>query len=115
MTFLQTLRRFFHGVPRSVTFDNEKVLRTMKDGDTEVVYWDDLYAVEIITTNDGPWSEDVFFILKGETGGCAVPQGVLGADKLLLRLQELPGFRNDVVIEAMAATSNAVFVCWQRD
>lgn len=115
MGLIDQIRRFFRSVPRSVVFDEEKVVRTMSDGETEMVRWDELISVTVITTDEGPWSEDVFWILKSQDGGCAVPQGVTGAGELLKRLQELPGFKNEVFIEAMGSTRVASFLCWERD
>jgi hypothetical protein len=68
MSFVENIRKFFRRVPRSVTFDDEKIVRTMTNGETEVVRWDELLSVEITTTAGGPCSEDVFWILKGRTG-----------------------------------------------
>lgn len=114
MNIFETLRRLLRMVPRSVAFDEEQIVRTMSDGNTEVVRWDDLQSVSVITTSGGPWSEDVFWVLLGESGGCAIPQGVLGAKELLVKLQTLPGFKNEVFIQAMGSTSSAKFLCWER-
>ena len=84
------------------------------DGAVERVGWADLETVEIVTTSDGPFAPDVFWVLYGRDGGCAVPQGATGDGMLLERLQALPGFDNDAVIEAMSSTSNRRFLCWQR-
>ena len=98
-----------------VTFDAEKVVRTMPDGRVESLRWDDLQQVTIMTTSDGPMADDVFFMLHGKgQSGCAIPQGADGADALLQRLQQLPGFNNEAVIEAMSSTGDATFVCWKR-
>lgn len=114
MSFMERIRRLLWRVPRTVTFDGERVIRTLANGDIEAVRWEELQSVEVVTTGDGPWAEDVFWILKGSNGGCAVPQGVQGARELLERLQGLPGFRNEVFIAAMGSTGNARFVCWKR-
>jgi hypothetical protein len=84
------------------------------DGVTESVAWDDLRQVEIVTTDRGPLHPDVFWVLHGSKTGCAVPQGATGEPELLERLQRLPGFRNDVVIQAMGSAENRRFVCWQK-
>lgn len=114
MKFIDRIRVLLRCAPRTVVFDDEQVIRTMANGKTESVRWDELQSVAIVTTGDGPWAEDVFWVLKGKTGGCAVPQGVQGSTELLKRLQELPGFRNEALIEAMGSTSNARFICWER-
>jgi hypothetical protein len=100
-----------------VAFDDQGVTRTFVDGRTERVRWDELQTVLIVTTDEGPWSDDVFWMLVGADGrsGCAVPQGVEGSSELLERLQQLPGFDNAAVIQAMGSTENANFVCWRRE
>ena len=97
-----------------VTFDDDKVVRTLPDGRVETVRWDDLQQIAIMTTGEGPIADDVFFMLHGKQSGCAVPQSADGADALLARLQQLPGFNNAAVVEAMSATTDATFVCWKR-
>lgn len=83
-------------------------------GPTEQVAWDDLQRVEIMTTGDGPFQPDVFWMLLGTVGGCAVPQGATGDAALLERLGQLPGFDHEAVIRAMGSTEDAHFLCWQR-
>jgi hypothetical protein len=66
-------------------------------------------------TDEGPFVDDVFFLLLGNDGkGCCVPPGAEGSGPLLDRLQALPGFDNGKVIEAMGSTGNARFVCWRK-
>ncbi len=101
------------GVDR-ITFDNRIVTRTMPDGRTESVRWDQLKEVGILTTDEGPLVDDMFWLLLGDRGGCAIPSESTGMKELLIRLQKLPGFDNETVIKAMGSTSNAKFVCWKR-
>jgi len=102
--------------PDRIVITDDSVTRLRPDGVQEAVRWDDLVEVGIVTTDEGPWSEDVFWILMASDRktGCAVPQGAEGADKLLEALQKLPGFDNGAVIKAMGSTSNARFVCWRK-
>lgn len=93
--------------------DERGVRRPLGDGRCEAVTWDDLQKVEIITTSDGPLAEDFFYLLHGSDGtGCAIPEE--GAQALLERLQQLPGFDNEAVILACQSTEEARFVCWVR-
>lgn len=84
------------------------------DGTTQSVAWSDLTSVEIITTDGGPWAADVFWILEGGNRRCVIPQGATGEDALLVRLQTLPDFDSEAVINAMGSTSNERFPCWHR-
>jgi hypothetical protein len=97
-----------------VSFDERGVACHRRDGSTESVEWDDLHAVEIMTTDQGPFVDDVFFVLHGTHTGCVVPQEADGSNELFQRLQQLPGFDNKSVIEAMGSTDNARFLCWRR-
>ena len=99
----------------TVSFDETGVVRVMGDGRTEAVRWDELREVRIVTTDQGPFADDVFWLLVGEEGGCAVPSEAEGAKELLERLQQLPGFRNEAAIEAMSCTKDAEFLCWRRE
>ena len=85
------------------------------NGRIDVVEWQDLNSVEIVTTDKGPFLPDVFWVLNGARAKCVIPQGATGETELLNRLQKLPGFRNDALIEAMQSIDNATFLCWQRD
>jgi hypothetical protein len=98
----------------SVLFDTIGVTRTMPDGRTESILWDELQEVNIVTTDEGPAVDDVFWVLSGNGKGCAVPSESVGMKELLNRLQSLPGFNNAAVIQAMGSTQNAKFVCWKR-
>ncbi len=87
------------------------------DGTIEYVRWDALTQVVLITTDEGPFVEDVFWLLVGGPGedgrpsGAALPGGhVQGA--LLDRLLALPGFDHERFIGAMGSTANAEFLCW---
>lgn len=99
----------------SITIDDEGVRRQLADGTEESVTWEKLKEVAIRTTPEGPWKEDVFFLLVAEGGGgCAVPAGDPSADALMSRLQSLPDFDNDAFIEAMTTIEDGLFVVWQR-
>lgn len=97
-----------------VRLSDSGVVCERPDGTVERVGWADLQKVEIVTTGQGPFAPDVFWVLHGTHGGCAIPQGATGDRQLLERLQALPGFDNNAVIEAMSSTSDRRFLCWQR-
>jgi hypothetical protein len=98
-----------------VRIDDHGVRRELPGGTVEQVAWDDLLEAVVLTTGDGPFAEDVFFVLAGEGGtGCVVPQGAPESTQLLERLQRLPGFDNAALIRAMSSAQDATFVCWRR-
>lgn len=92
------------GVARTVGSINERIL------------WDDVDEIRIITTDGGPYAEDVFFaIVDGNQKGCLVPHDAAVRLKLLERLQaRFNGLNDEAVIKAMGSTSNATFLIWKR-
>ena len=84
------------------------------DGRTESVKWDDLQRVEILTTEDGPFAPDIFWVLHGSSDGCVIPWGATGEETLLERLRALPKFRNDVIVNATSLTTCNQLLCWER-
>jgi hypothetical protein len=98
-----------------VTFDDTAVRRVSPEGRVEQVTWENLAEVRIVTTGEGPFSEDVYWLLVGSDGtGVAVPSSS-ATDELVERLQALPGFDNEEMIRAMGSTDEGHFTCWQRE
>ena len=99
-----------------ITMDDEKVIYHRPDQTQDEVMWNDLTEVGILTTDEGPVLEDVYFMLVGSSRGkgCAIAQGAIGIEPLLAKLQSLPGFDNEALIKAMGCTSNNRFVCWKK-
>jgi hypothetical protein len=113
--WLKALRGRMHERPKAVvTFDDHGGSCRRPDGTVESVAWEDLRLVEIRTTDEGPFLEDVFLVLHATDGGCVVPQAAEGFLELIKRLQQWPGFDNTALISAMTCTDNASFVCWRR-
>jgi hypothetical protein len=83
---------------------------------TEQIRWDDVDEIRIITTDSGPYSEDVFFVFVDvEKKGCLVPHDAAAKYKLLEQLQSrFEGLDNAAVIKAMGSTSNADFLIWKK-
>lgn len=95
-----------------VVCDTAGVAYTEPGGTVHRVEWLELRVVELVTTDGGPFTEDVFWVLHGTGSPLVVPQSAGGSDDLLARLQQLPGFDSKAVIAAMSSTSAARFLCW---
>lgn len=74
---------------------------------------DGLTRVALMTTADGPASDEMFLLLSYADGRTdTVP---LEDDALLLtELQALPGFDNETFIQAMSVGGGGMWVLWQR-
>lgn len=97
-----------------VSLSDTEVICRRPDGQTERVAWEDLQRVEILTTPDGPFAPDTFWILSGADSGCVIPWGPTGDSELLERLQRLPLFDNMAVINCAKATEESMTLCWER-
>jgi hypothetical protein len=97
-----------------VRVSDSEVVCERPDGRTERISWSDLQKMEVITTDEGPFTADVFWVLHGTSSGCVIPQGATGDAELLKHLQALPHFDNNVFTEAQGSTSNQTFICWER-
>lgn len=84
------------------------------DGHAESIRFVDLKEVFVLTTDEGPMHPDVFWLLVGNDTEITIPQGATGEKILLSKLQGLPGFDNQVFIEAMSSTENRKFLCWEK-
>jgi hypothetical protein len=99
--------------PERVVVDDRGVHRLRGERLVEAVTWEELVEIRVLTTSEGPFAEDVFFVLDAGDHGCVVRQA-LAPDELLARVQALPAFDNERLIEAMSSTDDAQFVCWRR-
>ena len=84
---------------------------------TESVALSELDEVQIVTNDSGPFGADVWWLLLGRQAGdgCTFPAGATGAKAALRLVQALPGFDNELFVQAMGSTSNARFSCWRRN
>jgi len=98
-----------------IEWDDNGITRALPDGRSEGVTWANLVRVSVLTTDEGPFVEDVFFVLESADGkGCVVPQEADHDSRLLEFLQKLPGFDNEQLVRAMTSVENARFLCWER-
>lgn len=99
-----------------IVVDDWGVKRRLPDGKVEQVAWTDLVEVSIVTTDDGPFTEDLYFLLVGRNGsGCLVPSEAEESDQLYDHFKDLPGFDYGKAIEASKSVENARFICWQKN
>jgi hypothetical protein len=82
----------------------------------ESVRWQDMTKVEILTTDAGPSSEDLFFILHGADGkGVAISNDLAVKHGLVATLQNrLPGLDNKAIIDASLCIEVRRFLVWQK-
>ena len=98
-----------------VSWDEEKIVCSFPNDETKQMKWESLKAVVIETTDEGPFMEDVYFLLFSEVleGSFGIPQCAKGSQEFLEKLMKLPRFDEKAVIKAMGCTSNKSFLCWE--
>ena len=117
MDWLRKLLRLEKPAPPRVML-SDGVIHFSADGTAPVsMAIGDLAAVVIETNDSGPWGDDVVWHLLGRAVGSAlsVPQSAENFSPLLERLQSLPAFDNEAVIEAMGSAALNAFLCWEAD
>ncbi|MHC5021058.1 MAG: hypothetical protein ACYTGX_13295 [Planctomycetota bacterium] len=101
--------------PGTCELDDQRVRRWLEDGQCESVHFAALAHVAILTTADGPFGPDLFWVLVDLAGnGCVIPGQADIAEALLERVQKLPGFDNATLIKAMSSTEEAKFPLWTK-
>lgn len=98
-----------------VVWDDTRVSLTPPSGKSLSIEWADLRGVFIETNSLGPFAEDVHWLLATDSGSLVIPQEAEGMQELLTRLQQLPGFDNKAVIEAMSSVDDQIFLVWKTD
>lgn len=94
------------------TVDAEGFTQISGDDAGQIFRWNDVQHVGIITTSDGPFFDDVFFIIQFANKNICLTSFQAEDMKLMDYFNILPGFRYESAIEAMGSVNNASFHCW---
>ncbi|MBK8482158.1 MAG: hypothetical protein IPL40_13485 [Proteobacteria bacterium] len=97
-----------------VEVDGVGLRRLRGDEVLEDVRWDELVAVSIVTSDEGPDADDFFLLLRGAEGGrCVIALDCACELDLLARLQQLPRFDNEALASSAGSARWREFVCWE--
>lgn len=99
-----------------VSVDDGGATFTTADGTSARVAWNDLASVHIETVAGGLSADEVIWALGtgAEQPAFRVTQTTPGANAMIARLQQLPGFRYEPMINSMITTEATRFVVWER-
>jgi len=100
---------------QQVAITQEAVRATLAGQKQELVAWRDIQEIRIVTTDQGPAAEDVFWVFLHHDGKrlLRVP-GSLVDDAALDLLMQLARFDHDQFIKSMGSADNAVFRVWKK-
>jgi hypothetical protein len=94
-----------------LVLDDRGVRRLDPRGGETSLAWADLQEVRIVSRPAPTLSEGVRFELRSGTATLLIPRPEATQD-FIDRLQELPGFDTEVLIEAIGSTEDGEFLCW---
>jgi hypothetical protein len=81
----------------------------------ESIKWDAIIGIAIETNDQGPLVEDVYWLLASKEKVISYPSEATGTEAMLKRLQEIPTFNNERLIDAMTCTDNQTFFLWDHE
>jgi hypothetical protein len=94
------------------TVNDEGFTQITGEDSGEKFLWSDVKHVGILTTSDGPFFDDVFWIIQTANKNICLTQAQATQLSLLDYFGKLPGFNWDSAIAAMCSTRDALFHCW---
>ena len=97
-----------------ITLTDESIEIIRPDGRKQAVRWDDVQTISVVTTDEGPFAPDIWFVLQGKGDACMFPQGAPKSDEAYERISQFNGFDFEALIKSMSSTENAQFLLWKR-
>jgi hypothetical protein len=98
-----------------VSLTDEQIVAAYPNGESQSISWSEVIRVAIETNDSGPWGADLWWLLEGRDKRCTYPGGATGdLDALRAFPDRFPGFNDKAVTKANGCTSNARFVCWEK-
>jgi hypothetical protein len=94
----------------------DSAIAVVKDGTVvQSVAKTDIAAINIVTTNAGPWADDVFFCFQiNDAEDLVVSMDTEGSEAVSEYIFDLEGLDEETFIQAMGSTSNQTFAVWKR-
>ena len=83
-------------------------------GSELLLRWDDLKEVAFVTTDEGPFAEDLFLVLVPVDGRDVIFRCLEIPAPVIERLWSLPAFDREAFGTAMRSTHRAKHVVWKR-
>jgi len=98
-----------------VWFEDQQVWVQWPSKEPESIKWDAIIRIAIETNDQGPFVEDVYWLLASKEKVISYPSEATGTEEMLKRLQEIPTFNNERLIDAMTCTDNQTFILWDHE
>lgn len=108
-------RRIDPPIQQLIHFDENHINVVERDASHRKIAWCDIQQIVIVTTDGGPFIEDIYFHFIGSPSHeVIVEHGAKGGLELIDRLFALPGFRTEPFKDAMVSVEHGEFLIWER-
>lgn len=106
--------RISHGGPGVIEVTERQLSYFAAEGGVRFSL-DDVIRIEIVTTDSGPISDDMFWLFAlNDQSLLRIPASAEGAGVLIDMLAGFPGTNYDAVIRASGSTARDRFLIWQK-
>ena len=101
------------GGPYMVTISEDGIACEHPKRKKESIRWDQIIEIRLVTTDEGPFQPDMWYLFLGESEGCSVPSEAKGFDQLWEEFKtRFSGLDYQAIIEA--STNNAQKTIWKK-
>ena len=83
--------------------------------DVETIKWDDIHTIQMVNTDEGPWSPDLWLMVIGKHGHCRIPHEAKGFDAVYEVVSKYKGFDFENFNKSITCTNNAEFLLWSKE
>ena len=98
--------------PQVSTYEGLEIEQAHLRWQGQTLRWSELTRIQIITTDQGPFADDLFWTFEAKSGeSCIIPGQAIGGT-FFDRLEQLPDVDYGQIILAQGSCENATFLVW---
>ncbi len=97
--------------------EREIICEFSSQNKTDKISWDDVDTINVLTTDEGPFTSDVFILLvNSKTNlGVALPSDRDETQQVIEKILQFPNFDFEKWITSMGSVENCIFEVWKKD
>lgn len=97
-----------------VSVDEDAIAIDDRKGSVATIPWSELERIAVLTTSDGPYTCDFFWVLESNAVVHMFASESEGADAAVTALTALPGFDYGAMLLAAGSVTDNIFPVWRR-
>ena len=105
----------FNIYPFDIKVDESKLVYFPLFGRIKTIPWKDLIRVEVQTTDQGPFLEDLFYVLVAKRQSVRISEDEAAYCSLMTHFKNLKDFNFDAIVSASSCVENRTYLCWQAE